>query len=165
MANVSKTALAIPGTGFIANNNTVLQYNGNIFTFGGIDPMVLSNVHMINNLFVSYYAYPLTARNSTTFDFSGFDCQGNVVASASNNAAGPAARVAGTGGTCLLFNPQAGLTDPFNYNFCPLGSSPLLGAGVNFPGGYNLSTDVGAYSTNGPTTLPVTGIQPDPVGP
>jgi hypothetical protein len=161
MANVSKTALAIPGAGLVANNNTVLLYNGNIFNFGGTDPLKLSNVHMINNFFVSYYAFALGSRNSLSFDFSGLDCQGNTVAPASDNISGPGTRVAGLNNQCLRSNSLAMLTDPFNYNFSPAGGSPLLQAGVAYSGGLNPSTDVGAYSVNGPTTLPVSGIQPD----
>jgi hypothetical protein len=161
MANVSKTALSIPG-GFVANNNTVLLYNGNIFNFGGCDPLKLSNVHMINNFFVSYYGFSLGSRNSLTFDFSGFNCQGNVVASATDNTPGPPARVAGPTGHSLQFNSQANLIDPAKYNFSPASGSPLLNAGVSLNGGYNLSTNVGASSVNGLTKLPVAGIQPDP---
>jgi hypothetical protein len=161
MANVSKTALSIPG-GFVANNNTVLLYNGNIFNFGGCDPLKLSNVHMINNFFVSYYGFALGSRNSLSFDFSGLDCQGNTVASASNNAPGPGARLAGSTGHSLQFNSQANLVDPAKYNFSPASGSPLLNAGVSLNGGYHLSTNVGASSVNGLTKLPVAGIQPDP---
>jgi hypothetical protein len=161
MANVSKAALAIPGAGFVANNNTVLLYNGNILNVGGCDPLKLSNVHMINNLFVSYYSFGTGTRNSLTFDFNGFDCQGNTVASASNNTPGPDARVAGLNNQCLRFNSLARLTDSFHYNFSPGAGSPLLLAGIANSGGLNPSTDVGAYSANGPTTLPVSGIQPD----
>jgi hypothetical protein len=53
------------------------------------------------------------------------------------------------------------LTDPVHFNFSPAAGSPLLQAGVAYSGGLNPSTDVGAYSVNGPTTLPVSGIQPD----
>jgi hypothetical protein len=161
MSGVSKAALSIPGTGFTASNNTILQYNGNTLVLGGIDPLKLSNVHLINNLMVSYYAFSAGSRGSTTFDFSGFDCQGNVTASASNNAAGPGARVAGTNGKSLQLNSMTQLTDPFHYNFSPMSGSPLLGAGVSYAGGYNPSTDVGAFSANGPTALPPAGIQPD----
>jgi hypothetical protein len=161
MANVSKAALFIPGSGFIANNNTVLNYNGNVFDLGGLDPMKLTNVHMINNLFVAYYAFAEAFRNSTTFDFSGFDCQGNVVASASNNIPGAGPRVAGLYGKFLLFYSQAQLINPFSYNFSPASASPLLNAGVSFSAGYNPSANVGAASLNAMTKLPVSGVQPD----
>jgi hypothetical protein len=162
MTGVSTAAMSIPGTGFTANNNTVLQYNGNIFTMGGIDPMKLSNVHMINNLFVSYYSFALASRNSTTFNFSGFDCQGNTVAApGSSNASGAGAQVGGPNGHYLQLDSQANLVSPTTYNFSPASNSPLLGAGVPYSGGYNPSTNVGAYGANGQTTLPAAGIQPD----
>jgi hypothetical protein len=49
----------------------------------------------------------------------------------------------------------------FQRIFSPSGGSPLLAAGVVQTPAYNLSTDVGAFSANGPVTLPVSGIQPD----
>jgi Right handed beta helix region len=162
MSGVSQTSLVIPGTGFVANNNTVLMYNGNIFVFGNLNSLKLSNVNLFNNYCVSQYAFAQDSRNSLTFDFSGFNCQGNIVAPATNNISGPGPRVAGISGTLLQFNSQAQLTSPSTYNFSPGAASPLLAAGVSQSPAYNPSLDVGAYSVTGPQTLPISGIQPDP---
>jgi hypothetical protein len=161
LGSSSATSFAIPGDGLIANNNTVLMYNGNMFSFGNVDPLKLTNANFYNNFVVSKYAFQLAYQQSPTFDFSGFNCQGNTAASATANQPGPAARAAGASGQLFQFNSEAKLVNPSQYNFRPASGSPLLGAGVNQSQAYKLSTDVGAYSANGPTTLPVAGIQPD----
>jgi hypothetical protein len=162
ISNASGSTFRIPGNGLVANNNTVLMYNGNLFTLGNLDPMILTNASFSNNFMVSKYAFQFAYQDSPTFNFDGFDCRGNIVAPAANNLPGPAARIAGEGGQNLQLKVDAKLTDPAAYNFRPLSGSPLLGSGVLNVMGYALSSDIGAYSATGPSTLPVAGIQPDP---
>jgi hypothetical protein len=159
MAGESKTELVVPGSGFVANNNTVIMNNGNIFLFGSDEQLRLRNVSFVNNVLIGRYGLNAKFRGSPTFSIDGIVFRSNYVAPPTPNEPGPAAKIAGPYGLCAIHPNDLKISNAKYFDFTPLGSSPLIDAGVDYSPSYDLSRTIGALLPIDSETLPAVGPQ------
>ena len=159
MKAVPRDAVAAPGAGFVAYNNTIFLPRGNVFRFVGLLQRQVSGFRFLNNIVVSR---GFTPRGYGGADLSGLEFNGNLVCAAGDDGPGPGKKFAGPLGREVEDHTRLGVVDPAKRNFGITAQSPAVNGGVAAQGLPDFSVDIGAYARGVVATHELTGPQITP---
>ena len=159
MKAVPRDAVAVPGAGFAAYNNTIFFPRGNVLQFSGLLQRQVSGFRFLNNIVVTRGLMP---RIYAGLDLSGLEFNGNLVCAAGDDGAGPGKKFAGPLGREVEDFSKLGIVDAARRNFGITSQSPAVNGGVAAQGLPDFSVDIGAFARGVVGTHALTGPQITP---